>query len=310
MRARRGATDLAGVLALDKPSGLTSHDVVTALRRASGERRIGHAGTLDPMATGLLLVLIGRATRLERYLSGHDKTYLARISFGAATDTLDAEGTVVQTAPIPSEVDSADYAREVLAGFLGTGAQVPPSYSAIKVGGAPAYRTARRGEVPELAARDIVVHEAELLGVDSAHYAWDVRFAVSKGTYVRSLADDIGRAAGTFAHLSALRRTAIGGVGIDWATGLDEACGRAQDGSLRSLFLDVVGLLGLPIAEVPSGAAANGRPVPVEIVDRVSAPLSEGLVVSVTSAGEFLGVYVCTGDVLRAETVFDPGLSL
>lgn len=310
MRARRGATDLAGVLALDKPSGLTSHDVVAALRRASGERRIGHAGTLDPMATGLLLVLIGRATRLERYLSGHDKTYRARISFGTATDTLDAEGTVVETAPVPPEVHSAEYARGVLAGFLGGSAQVPPAYSAIKLAGAPAYRMARRGETPELAARDIVVNEAELLEVDSAHHSWDVRFAVSKGTYVRSLADDIGRAAGTVAHLSGLRRTAIGGVGIDWAIGLDEACARAQDGSLRSLFLDVAGLLGLPVAEVPSGVAANGRPVPVEIVDRVSAPLSEGLVVSVSSAGEFLGVYVCTGDVLRAETVFDPGLPL
>jgi len=310
VRARRGATDLAGVLALDKPSGMTSHDVVAALRRATGERRIGHAGTLDPMATGLLLILVGRATRLEQYLSGHDKTYVARITFGVATDTLDAEGAVVETAPIPPEVDSAEYARSVLAEFLGASAQMPPSYSAIKLGGAPAYRMARRGEVPELTARDIVVHEAALLDMDPTAHAWVARFTVSKGTYVRSLADDIGRAAGTLGHLSALRRTAIGAVGIDWAIGLDEACRRAQDGSLRSLFLDVVELLGLPVVEVPPGAAANGRPVLVEFVDRVSAPLCEGLVVSVTSAGEFLGVYVCTGDVLRAETVFDPGFPL
>src|SRR5665648_353727 len=142
MSTRRGATDLSGILAVDKPSGITSHDVVAAVRRATGERRVGHAGTLDPVATGLLTILVGPATRLEPYLSGHDKTYVATIAFGTSTDTDDADGAVIQTVPVPGDVIDPDAASRLLASFTGEQLQVPPAYSAIKRGGQVAHRAA------------------------------------------------------------------------------------------------------------------------------------------------------------------------
>ena len=214
MTARRGATNLAGVLLVDKPQGLTSHDVLLAVRRATGERRIGHAGTLDPMATGLLFVLVGVATRLERYLVGHDKSYRARISFGVATDTLDAEGAVTETAPVPPGTLTDETARRLLAATLGPQDQDPPAYSAIKTDGVPAHRTARAGGTPVLEPRPITVHAAELVAIDAASLTWEVDFRVSKGTYVRALARDLGTAAGTVAHLTGLRRTSVGEVGV------------------------------------------------------------------------------------------------
>src|SRR5512140_2878132 len=133
--AKRGATDLAGILPVDKPAGMTSHDVVAQVRSATGEGRVGHAGTLDPMATGLLVVLVGPFTRLEPYLSQDEKSYLARIGFGTGTDTDDAEGTAVETAPVPECVLDPGFARSTLARVIGPSIQTPPAYSAIKVKG-------------------------------------------------------------------------------------------------------------------------------------------------------------------------------
>ncbi|MDZ4166820.1 MAG: tRNA pseudouridine(55) synthase TruB, partial [Coriobacteriia bacterium] len=238
MIARRGATALAGVLLVDKPGGPTSHDVVATIRRATGERRIGHAGTLDPMATGLLLVLVGRATRLERYLSGHDKSYDARIVFGAATDTLDADGEVTETRPVDDTLFDLTRAAGVLASFVGPALQMPPAYSAIKRGGVAAHRLARAGKEPELQPRDIVVHEATLSAVHPDEHAWDVSFSVSKGTYIRSLARDVGLAAGTVAHLGALRRTAVGAASITAAHTIDAVTEAATADRLPALFSD------------------------------------------------------------------------
>ncbi|HZL05264.1 MAG TPA: tRNA pseudouridine(55) synthase TruB, partial [Coriobacteriia bacterium] len=192
MSTRRGATDLSGILAVDKPSGITSHDVVAAVRRATGERRVGHAGTLDPVATGLLTILVGPATRLEPYLSGHDKTYVATIAFGTSTDTDDADGAVIQTVPVPGDVIDPDAASRLLASFTGEQLQVPPAYSAIKRGGQVAHRAARAGEPLAIEPRPVVVRAAELIAIDSTVPVWDVRFTVSKGTYIRALARDIG----------------------------------------------------------------------------------------------------------------------
>jgi tRNA pseudouridine55 synthase len=203
------ATD--GLLLLDKPAGISSHDAVLAARRALGEKRIGHAGTLDPFATGLLVLLTGRATRLLPYLPGEPKIYEATIQFGAETETEDLLGTVTRAAPLPSESD----VRNAFATFTGTITQVPPAYSAKRVDGQRAYEAARAGVMLDLKPVSIVVHEWQLL-----HWredACDVRVTCGGGTYVRSLARDLGRAVGSAAHLRALRRLASGAFHVDAA---------------------------------------------------------------------------------------------
>ncbi len=208
--ARRGATGLSGILLVDKPEGMTSHDVVAIVRRATGEGRVGHAGTLDPAATGLLVVLVGPATRLEPYLSSATKSYEATIAFGAATDTDDADGAVIATSPVPTEVGDPVYARALLARLLGDSEQMPPTYSAIKTAGEVAHRVARAGGEVVVRPRAIRVDEARLLDVDPETESWRVAFTVSKGTYIRALARDVGLAADTHAHLSGLTRTNSG----------------------------------------------------------------------------------------------------
>ncbi|HYW50293.1 MAG TPA: tRNA pseudouridine(55) synthase TruB [Gemmatimonadaceae bacterium] len=193
-----------GLLLLDKPAGISSHDAVLAARRAVGEKRIGHAGTLDPFATGLLVLLTGRATRLLPYIPGEPKVYDATIRFGTETDTEDLLGAVVREAPLPAEDD----VRAAMPALTGAITQVPPAYSAKRVDGQRAYEAARAGVALELKPVSITVHSWELI-------AWrgescDVRVVCGGGTYVRSLARDLARAVGSAAHLSALRRVAAG----------------------------------------------------------------------------------------------------
>jgi tRNA pseudouridine55 synthase len=219
-KPKRGATNICGVLAVDKPAGMTSHDVIDALRHITGEGRIGHAGTLDPAATGLLLVCIGPATKRSEKLTGHDKCYDASICFGQATSTDDAQGEVIHTAALLPELGNADFARSVLNNFIGEQLQLPPQFAAIKTGGKKAYELARQGKTVELASRPIHIYSLELLGI--AKDRWDIRASVSKGTYLRALARDIGEAVGCPAHLSTLRRTAVGKVTLDQAHSLEE----------------------------------------------------------------------------------------
>jgi tRNA pseudouridine55 synthase len=198
-----------GVLVCDKPAGLTSHDVVARVRRLAGQRRVGHGGTLDPPATGVLVLALGRATRLLPFLPMEPKRYLARIAFGAETDTLDASGTVTATADAAGVDEAA--ARGALGAFLGPQQQLPPMVSAVKVGGERLYAKARRGESVARAPRPIVVHALELVDFAGGERPEaTVEVTCSGGTYVRSLAADLGRALGTLAHLAALRRTAVG----------------------------------------------------------------------------------------------------
>jgi tRNA pseudouridine55 synthase len=198
-----------GVLVCDKPAGMTSHDVVARVRRLAGQRRVGHGGTLDPPATGVLVLALGRATRLLPFLPMEPKRYLARIAFGAETDTLDASGTVTATAAAGGVDEAA--VRGALPGLLGRQQQVPPMVSAVKVGGERLYAKARRGESVERAARPIVVHALALVDFAGGERPEvTVEVTCSGGTYVRSLAADLGRRLGTLAHLAALRRTAAG----------------------------------------------------------------------------------------------------
>lgn len=216
MAVKRGASGLCLVVGVDKPSGMTSHDVVNRCRRIFGERRVGHTGTLDPLASGVLPICIGPATRLDAYMTGHDKRYVVDVVFGSATDTDDCDGEVIRTGSVPACVRDEDFARKHVASLIGRHKQLPPAYSAIKVNGEKACDAARKGRIIELEPRDIEVYEADLLDLIDEHDApvWRIAFSVSKGTYIRSLARDIGLSLACPAHVGALRRTVAGSIGL------------------------------------------------------------------------------------------------
>lgn len=196
---------LHGLLLVDKPRGPSSHDVVARVRRISGEARIGHTGTLDPLASGLLVLCLGRATRLSEYLLGHDKRYLAQVQLGQSTTTYDAEGPITLERPVLAT--HADVAA-ALQTFLGTIRQAPPAYSAVKIGGQPAYKLARSGRPADMAARPVTIHTIELIEYVSPRAI--ILVHCSAGTYIRSLAHDLGQLLGCGAHLADLKRTAAG----------------------------------------------------------------------------------------------------
>ncbi|MBH1989438.1 MAG: tRNA pseudouridine(55) synthase TruB [Myxococcaceae bacterium] len=196
-----------GILLVDKPKGITSFDLVAQVRRTHGIRAVGHTGTLDPFATGLMVVLLGRYTRFSHYITSEDKVYEAEVLLGQGTDTDDCDGQVVSEAWVHSlETEEIEAALQQ---FMGKQLQVPPIYSAISIGGERAYKKARRGEQLELPAREIEIFELKLLKrVD--HHRFCFRAHVSKGTYIRALARDLGRTLGFPAHLTELRRTRVG----------------------------------------------------------------------------------------------------
>ena len=224
-----------GLVIVDKPAGMTSHDVVSRVRRLAGTRRVGHAGTLDPMATGVLVVGVNRATRLLTYVVGVDKSYDATIRLGQSTVTDDAEGDVVATTPADGVPDAAVHAG--LAALTGEIAQVPSAVSAIKVGGRRAYARVRAGEQVALAARQVTIHRLDLLAVRRTPGLVDLDVSVtcSSGTYIRALARDLGAGLGVGGHLTALRRTAVGPFTLAEAVGLDELARRAPDLVTRPL---------------------------------------------------------------------------
>src|SRR5438128_3958939 len=203
--------DPEGVLLVDKKAGITSHDVVERLRRHAKVKKVGHTGTLDPLATGLLVLCVGKATRLQAYLMGMEKTYEGVIQFGWATDSYDATGTPTGEAR-EANVEHIDFAP-LVALFLGEIEQMPPQFSAKKVQGVRAYELARKGETAALTPKRVTVHEFQILGVSGSTVRFRVRS--SAGTYVRSLAHELGAAAGVPAHLKELRRTSIGKFRID-----------------------------------------------------------------------------------------------
>jgi tRNA pseudouridine55 synthase len=205
-----------GLLLLDKPAGMTSHDCVDAVRRAYAERSVGHLGTLDPFATGLLVVLVGRATRLANFLDVEPKTYDASIQFGSETETDDLTGAVIRTAPAPD----AAAVRDAIQGLTGEIEQRPPDYSAKQVGGRRAYSAARAGEPLSLKPVRVRVHEWSIRSLDAGRL--EATIVCAGGTFVRALARDLGRATGSAAHLAALRRTGVGGFDVRDATTLEQ----------------------------------------------------------------------------------------
>jgi tRNA pseudouridine55 synthase len=213
-------TQKHGLLVVDKPAGWTSHDVVARMRRCFEQRRVGHAGTLDPDATGVLLVGLGRVTRLLRFLQESGKEYRARVVFGVATDTLDASGAVLERAEMPLTREQIDAA---VPAFTGAIQQVPPMVSALKVGGRKLYELARAGQEIERPPRDVRIDELVVEEfVPGAYPEATLRVACSSGTYIRSLAADLGTALGGCAHLAELRRLRVGPFGLDEARPIEE----------------------------------------------------------------------------------------
>ncbi len=226
----------SGFLIVDKPSGVTSFSMVSLVRRLTDVRRVGHVGTLDPLATGVLPVAVGQAARFIEYMDDTTKTYVATLRFGIETDTYDAEGEVTETA------DASSVTREAVEGllpdFIGDIAQVPPAHSAIKLEGKPLYRYAREGIAVELQPRQVRIDSIIMLSFHSGtEAAAELEVVCGKGTYIRSLAHDLGRALGCGAHLTALRRTSSGGFGIRIARSPEELVTLTEKGDLESALL-------------------------------------------------------------------------
>jgi tRNA pseudouridine55 synthase len=275
-----------GILLVDKPPGWTSHDVVAKARRLCSQRKIGHTGTLDPMATGLLVLCLGDATRLVEYMVGHDKRYEGEIALGARTDTDDAEGTVVESRPVPALDDAR--LRELESEFTGHLMQRPPAYSAVKVEGERAYAAARRGNELDLPARPVTVYELKLQRAAEQRLRIDV--ACGSGTYIRSLARDIGEVIGSGAHLGALRRTHAGGFAVDEAITLDELATITAGNRLAEvLWAPDEGVIENPAAIL--GQANAGRFLHgMQLEATPAGPPSTDPVRVYDAAGSFLGV--------------------
>ena len=317
----RGAVPASdGILLVDKPQGLTSHDVVGATRRLAATRKVGHAGTLDPMATGLLLLGVGRATRFLTYLVGADKTYAATICLGLETTTEDAEGEVNAAHGCRIDDLSGDRLQKALAGLTGQIQQVPSAVSAIKVDGVRAYKRVRDGQDVELEARPVTIHELRLTGeprqavVDLAGAAaggvskgvetdgaegevqvvdLDVVVSCSSGTYVRALARDLGQALGCGAHLTALRRTGVGPFDVGQASTLIELSEQVETDAVTP---DPRGAATVPLEEVArrcferlaltepeARGLRHGQPLDAAVLERAEAP--EGRLGEVASKG-------------------------
>lgn len=283
----------SGLVVVDKPAGLTSHDVVSRVRRLAGTRKVGHAGTLDPMATGVLVLGVNRATRLLGHLMLTEKAYDATVRLGVATTTDDAEGEVVATAST-ADVDEAAV-REALAGFVGDIEQVPTAVSAIKVDGKRAYQRVRDGEDVQLKARPVTVHELVVHDVRRDGDRLDVTISVrcSSGTYIRAIARDLGARLGVGGHLTELRRTAVGPYDLGTARTLDQ--------------------LGEQLVLMPIAEAAR-RAFPARELDetraadvRVGRPLDlavEGITAVFDPAGEFLALYEPRNGAAKPVAVF------
>jgi len=272
---------ISGILNVNKPSGMTSHDVVDRVRRILRQRRVGHAGTLDPLATGVLLVCVGQATRLAEYLVDTTKVYRARLRLGLTTDTHDAEGKVVAEAPVQATEEEV---RRVLANFLGSLEQVPPMYSALKHQGTPLYKLARQSIEVEREPRRVEIHE--LLLEDWSPPQLTIRIACSSGTYIRALARDLGQALGCGAHVAALTRLACGPFTLEEAISLEELAQAAGEGRLEEVM------------HPPDAAVADWPPL---ILDEEAAwHIAHGQPVTGTAIGEseWARVYSLKGEFL------------
>ncbi|SEO88996.1 tRNA pseudouridine(55) synthase TruB [Trujillonella endophytica] len=304
-RNRRADADVApSILLVDKPGGMTSHDVVARARRALSVRRIGHAGTLDPMATGLLVLGVGTATRLLGYLSGHDKTYEATVRLGQSTVTDDREGEVLTTTPAGHLDDDA--VRAALAAQTGPLRQVPSSVSAVKVDGRRSYDRVRAGEEVVLEPRAVTVHRLEVHRISRpAPDLVDVEVTVvcTAGTYIRAIARDAGAALGVGGHLTALRRTASGPFRTEQAAPVEDAAAALLAGGGRG----VLGLTGAATAVFPARALTAEEATALGHGQRVPATGRAGLTAAVDPDGRLVALVEDAGAGARVAVGFPPG---
>ncbi len=293
-----------GALIIDKPAGMTSHDVVARVRRIIGERRVGHTGTLDPFATGVLVVLVGRATRLAQFLSGAEKEYEAAIRFGYATDTGDVTGARVDEEIHIKTQRPQSFGKEeietAMASLCGEIEQIPPMYSAKKVGGRKLYEFARRGEEVERQPVRVTIREFELLSRDgeipkgNEDGSVDVRVRVvcSAGTYVRVLAEDLGKKLGVGAHLAELRRTRAGRFKVEAAITLDQLAEQLSSDSLATVLISpneaVSHLPSIELDDEQARRTIHGIDLLTDGEPEVSWP--DGQVVCMVKAGELIAV--------------------
>ena len=270
----------SGLVIVDKPAGITSHDVVSRMRRLAGTRKVGHAGTLDPMATGVLVLGVNRATRLLGHLTLTEKAYDATIRLGSSTTTDDADGEIVAITPT-GDLDHARI-RLALAAFVGDIQQVPTAVSAIKLEGKRAYQRVRDGEDVQLQARPVTIHELQVHDVRTSCEGIDVDISVrcSSGTYIRAIARDLGAELGVGGHLSALRRTAVGPFGLDEARTLEQL-----SDELVMLPIAEAARAGFPsrdLGEAQAGDVRHGRQIDADLA---------GLTALFSPDGEFLALY-------------------
>jgi tRNA pseudouridine55 synthase len=298
-----------GILNVNKPAGWTSHDVVARVRGLLKGPKVGHAGTLDPAATGVLPVLVGRGTRIAEYLLEWDKEYRAILRLGQTTDTQDATGTVLATRSLDGLTE--ERIRAAIAKFHGRIAQVPPMYSAVKVGGVPLYKAARAGKTVEREPRTIEVYEIDVLGIAGPDVTLRVR--CSKGTYVRTLCADIGAALGVGGHLLALERTRVGPLVVGKALAVDEIAARARAGRLPGDLLSLDAALGMLSAvvvdEETAGRVRHGVTVPAGAGRWEAGPHGAPAVVRVKdAAGRLLAVGTIAPDATTGGAV--PGVAI
>lgn len=297
----------SGILLVDKPQGITSHDVVARTRRLAGTRRVGHAGTLDPMATGLLILGVDASTRLLTYVVGLDKEYLATIRLGSTTTTDDAEGEIVSTAP--ADAVSAVSDEAIAAGvraLSGAISQVPSSVSAIKVDGKRAYALVRSGEEVVLKSRPVTVSAFEILDRRDAPGAVDVdvRVECSSGTYIRALARDLGSALGVGGHLTALRRTRIGPFRVADASRLDEldvAASLLPPAAAASVLFPPIAL-----TEAQAVDLGHGKRIDAAVLGELAEPGPEGLYAAVAPSNHLVGLLRITDGVAKSAVNFPP----
>lgn len=293
---------------MDKPNGPTSHDIVAKVRRMTGQPRIGHGGTLDPFATGLLVLVLGRATRLASLHLGGEKRYEATFSFGGATSTDDLDGERIG---IPTPPPSKALVESLLPRFRGALEQVPPSHSAKRTDGVRAYERARAGEVVELAPRPIEIKRFEVLEWDDSHAEEPLMRAsldVSSGTYIRAIARDLGRDAGSGAHLVALRRVGSGVFTVSSALAMEQVAAAALAGTLRDLLLPLdAGLDHITKSEVGDRGAAllrDGAALPIGMLDQAGRITSEGTLLRLHVQGAIAALGRRTSFGAQPERVF------
>lgn len=287
---------LEGLLNIDKPTGMTSHDVVNRIRKLSEIRRVGHAGTLDPLATGVLLLCIGRATRLVEYLVGHRKSYVATVRLGQATDTYDADGQIVAQNAIhtsPIEIEQA------LPQFRGRIQQKAPVYSAIKRGGQPLYKLARQGKDVEPPLREVSIYDLQLLQWEEPFLQLNV--VSSAGTYIRSLAHDLGEVLGCGGHITALRRTAVADFSVDQAIPLADLAKDNWTQQLQPSDTAVQHLARLDLAEQDAQRVRFGQRLP-----RQEDHPDASLVRLYEPGGQFIGIATARENTWQPHKIFLP----